>query len=89
MPYRGVRAKLPITRRWRLEANRRPVVVVLRSCIDRASERSTVKADFEKGVVIHNGKEYRLPTLPKEVLAILNDGGLIPHVKKALAAVKH
>jgi 3-isopropylmalate/(R)-2-methylmalate dehydratase small subunit len=43
-----------------------------------------VKIDFEKGVVIHNGKEYRFPALPKEVLAILNDGGLIPHVKKAL-----
>jgi hypothetical protein len=24
------------------------------------------------------------PALPKEVLAILNDGGLIPHVKKLL-----
>jgi 3-isopropylmalate/(R)-2-methylmalate dehydratase small subunit len=44
-----------------------------------------VKIDFEKGVVIHKGKEYRFPALPKEVLAILNDGGLIPHVKKALA----
>jgi 3-isopropylmalate/(R)-2-methylmalate dehydratase small subunit len=43
-----------------------------------------VKIDFEKGVVIHKGKEYRFPALPKEVLAILNDGGLIPHVKKAL-----
>jgi len=43
-----------------------------------------VKIDFEKGVVVHNGKEYRFPALPKEVLAILNDGGLIPHVKKAL-----
>jgi hypothetical protein len=26
-----------------------------------------------------------LPALPKEVLAILNDGGLIPHVKKQFA----
>ena len=44
-----------------------------------------VRIDFEKGVVIHKGKEYRFPALPPEVLAILNDGGLIPHVKKALA----
>jgi len=43
-----------------------------------------VKIDFEKGVVIHNGKEHRFPALPKEVLAILSDGGLVPHVKKAL-----
>ena len=47
-----------------------------------------VKIDFEKGVVIHKGKEYRFPALPKEVLAILNDGGLIPHVKKALSSAK-
>jgi hypothetical protein len=26
-----------------------------------------------------------MPALPKEVLAILNDGSLIPHVKKALS----
>jgi hypothetical protein len=32
-----------------------------------------------------NGK-YRFPTPPKGVLAILNGGGLIPHVKKALGA---
>ena len=45
-----------------------------------------VKIDFEKGVVIRRWKEYRFPALPKEVLAILNDGRLVPHVKKALAA---
>jgi len=32
----------------------------------------------------HTGKSYPFPALPKEVLAILNDGGLIPHVKKLL-----
>jgi hypothetical protein len=30
------------------------------------------------------GKSCVFPALPKEVLAILNDGGLIPHVKKLL-----
>jgi len=44
----------------------------------------TIGIDFERGVVIHEGREYHFPALPKEVLAILNDGGLIPHVKKAL-----
>ena len=43
-----------------------------------------VKIDFEKGTVTHNGKSYAFPALPREVFAILNDGGLIPHVKKAL-----
>ena len=43
-----------------------------------------VKIAFEKGVVIHEGREYHFPAPPKGVLAILNDGGLIPHVKKLL-----
>jgi len=47
-----------------------------------------VQIDFEKGTVTHKGKSYTFPALPKEVLAILNDGGLIPHVKKALAQTK-
>jgi len=34
--------------------------------------------------VIHEGNEYHFPALPAEVLAILEDGGLIPHVRKEL-----
>jgi len=43
-----------------------------------------VEIDFEAGTLRHNGVEYRFPALPPEVLAILEDGGLIPHVKKVL-----
>ncbi len=44
----------------------------------------TVNIDFENGIVIHEGNEYHFPALPVEVLAILKDGGLIPHVRKEL-----
>ncbi len=44
-----------------------------------------VEIDFEAGILRHEGAEYRFPALPPEVLAILEDGGLIPHVKKVLA----
>jgi hypothetical protein len=40
--------------------------------------------DSETGLVHHKGKSCPFPALPKEVLAIQNDGGLIPHVKKLL-----
>ena len=46
-----------------------------------------VEIDFEAGIVRHDSKEYRFPALPPEVLAILEDGGLIPHVRKALGTV--
>ena len=45
-----------------------------------------VGVDFAAGTVEHEGETYTFPPLPPEVLAILEDGGLIPHVKKALSA---
>jgi hypothetical protein len=51
---------------------------------DAIKKGDTVGIDFERGVVIHEERECDFPALPKEVLAILNDGGLIPHVKKLL-----
>jgi 3-isopropylmalate/(R)-2-methylmalate dehydratase small subunit len=63
-------------------------VVELAYGTDPIKKGDTVGIDFEKGVVIHEGREYHFPALPKEVLAILNDGGLIPHVKKLLAQAK-
>ncbi|NIA12265.1 MAG: 3-isopropylmalate dehydratase, partial [Nitrospiraceae bacterium] len=51
---------------------------------DGIEKGDTVKIDFEKGIVIHAGNEYHFPALPPEVLAILKDGGLIPHVRKEL-----
>ena len=44
-----------------------------------------VGIDFAAGLVEHEGKTYSFPPLPPKVLAILEDGGLIPHVKKALS----
>jgi 3-isopropylmalate/(R)-2-methylmalate dehydratase small subunit len=59
-------------------------VIELREGIDGMKKDDTVKIDFENGIVIHESNEYHFPALPKEVLAILKDGGLIPHVRKAL-----
>jgi len=44
-----------------------------------------VRIDFGAGILRHGDDEHRFPALPPEVLAILEDGGLIPHVKKALS----
>ena len=59
-------------------------VIELQDGIDAMKKGDTVAIDFEKGVVLHEGNEYHFPALPKEVLAILKDGGLIPHVRKSL-----
>ncbi len=59
-------------------------VIELREGIDTMKKGDPVAIDFENGIVIHEGNRYHFPALPKEVLAILEDGGLIPHVRKAL-----
>jgi len=62
-------------------------VIELSEGIDEMKKGNTLSVDFEKGVVAYEGHEYHFPALPKEVLAILNDGGLIPHVRKELGKV--
>ena len=59
-------------------------VIELGEGIDAMEKGDAVSVDFADGLVTHEGKEYRFPALPKEVLAILEDGGLVPHVKKSL-----
>jgi len=52
--------------------------------IDTMKKGDTLSIDFENEAVTHEGNEYHFPALPVEVLAILEDGGLVPHVRKAL-----
>ncbi|MCK4682951.1 hypothetical protein KAT59_08010 [Candidatus Bipolaricaulota bacterium] len=52
--------------------------------VDEIEKGDTVAIDFENGLVTHEGNTYHFPALPVEVLAILEDGGLIPHVRKEL-----
>jgi 3-isopropylmalate/(R)-2-methylmalate dehydratase small subunit len=61
-------------------------VIELAKGTESIHKGDTVKIDFSAGIVEHNGVKHPFPSLPPEVLAILEDGGLIPHVKKVLAA---
>jgi 3-isopropylmalate/(R)-2-methylmalate dehydratase small subunit len=42
--------------------------------------------DFETGTVAAGGSEYRCEPIPGFLLAMLRDGGLLPHLEKKLAA---
>jgi len=61
-------------------------VIELQDGIDVMKKSDTVLIDSQNGIVRHEGNEYHFPALPVEVLSILKDGGLIPHVKKVLGA---
>ena len=52
--------------------------------VDTVSDGDTITIDFETGVVDTPGGAYRFPPLPPEVMAILSDGGLIPHFRRQL-----
>lgn len=61
-------------------------VIELAEGSDAIAQGDTVDIDFAAGLVTHQGTAYRFPALPPEVLAILEDGGLIPHVKNVLSS---
>lgn len=51
--------------------------------VDAIQAGDEVAIDLSRGMLIHKGVEYRFPPLPPAVIEILEDGGLIPHLKKA------
>ena len=59
-------------------------VIELAEGTDKIETGDEIEIDFQAGTLRHKENEYRFPALPPEVLAILEDGGLIPHVKKVL-----
>jgi len=59
-------------------------VIELQKGTDTMKKADPVSIDFGSGIVRHEGNEYHFPALPVEVLSILEDGGLIPHVRKEL-----
>jgi 3-isopropylmalate/(R)-2-methylmalate dehydratase small subunit len=44
----------------------------------------TVTVDLEEGLIVVGERSYSFPALPEFVMGIMEDGGLIPHVKRNL-----
>jgi 3-isopropylmalate/(R)-2-methylmalate dehydratase small subunit len=54
---------------------------------DHIQDGQTITIDFTSGEIIApNEEKFSFPPLPDFLMGILNDGGLIPHVKKSLTA---
>jgi 3-isopropylmalate dehydratase small subunit len=54
---------------------------------DHIQDGQTATIDFTSGEIIApNEEKFSFPPLPDFLMGILNDGGLIPHVKKSLTA---
>jgi 3-isopropylmalate/(R)-2-methylmalate dehydratase small subunit len=50
--------------------------------VDAINDGDEIEADFEKGIVMINGKEYSIPPFPKEVEEIIKAGGLVEKLKE-------
>ncbi|MDR3254949.1 MAG: 3-isopropylmalate dehydratase [Synergistaceae bacterium] len=51
---------------------------------DLVKNGDEIEIDFDLGVIKAGGREVKFPPYPKFVQGLVNDGGLIPHVKKSL-----
>ncbi len=60
------------------------LAVEIPQAVDAIQQGDSVGIDLKAGVLVHNDIEYRFPPLPPAVREILDDGGLIPHLKKKL-----
>lgn len=59
-------------------------IIMCPAAVDAISMGDTVEVDFDKGVIVANGQEFKFPPYPEFVKGLIEDGGLIPHVKKEL-----
>lgn len=51
---------------------------------DAAQAGDTIEIDLERNVVRLNDREYSFPPLSATALGIINDGGLVQHIRKKL-----
>ena len=58
--------------------------IVTCGAVDGVEKGQEITIDFAAGTVTAAGGEYSFPPLAPEVLEIIEDGGLIPHVRKRL-----
>ena len=58
--------------------------IAMCDAVDSVEKGDEITIDFAEGTVTTPGGVYTFPPLASEVMEILEDGGLIPHVRKQL-----
>lgn len=59
-------------------------IIISSEIQDLVSKGDEVEIDFDAGEITAGGKKLKFPPYPEFVQGLVNDGGLIPHVKKSL-----
>jgi 3-isopropylmalate/(R)-2-methylmalate dehydratase small subunit len=58
--------------------------IVLPELVDKVRKGDILEIDLERGTVNSPYGEFKFPAYAPEIMAIMKDGGLIPHTKKKL-----
>jgi 3-isopropylmalate/(R)-2-methylmalate dehydratase small subunit len=60
-----------------------PIIISseIQALVEKGGE---IEIDFDSGEITAGGKKIKFPPYPEFVQGLVNDGGLIPHVKKSL-----
>ena len=59
-------------------------IIVCPAAADAIEKGQTITIDFDKGEIHAEGKTFTFAPYPDFVRGLIEDGGLIPHVKKSL-----
>ncbi len=59
-------------------------IIISAEIQDLVEKGDEIEIDFDKGEITAKGKTLKFPPYPEFVQGLVNDGGLIPHVKKSL-----
>ncbi len=56
-----------------------------REAVDAINEEEEIEVDLNRGTILIGGKMFRFPAFPKQVMELLDAGGMAPYLKKRLA----
>ena len=59
-------------------------IIVSAEAVEAIEAGETVTVDFDRGKIVTKKGEFAFPPYPEFVRGLIEDGGLIPHVKKSL-----
>jgi len=69
---------------YRAAINQGLILIECPEAVEAYSEGGNVDIDMEKGKIIIDSKTFSFPKLPKEIIAIIDAGGLLDYTRKKL-----
>ena len=60
------------------------LLITCADAVDEAQSGDTIEIDLKRNAIRLNGREFPFPPLSSTALGIINDGGLVQHIRKKL-----